>query len=65
MTQGRTVLGYEILAMREACRKMVPYQRNDCPFCSWALETAADGIIHCNFCGWQDQTPLHRDVPRV
>ena len=62
---GHNVLGYEILAMREACMKMTPYQRNDCPFCGYALRTAADGIIGCIFCGWRDQNPLRRDVPKV
>ena len=64
MTTGRTVLGYEILAMRKACEEMQPYQRSDCPFCGYPLETAADNLIHCRFCGCADQHPIKRDVPR-
>jgi ribosomal protein L37AE/L43A len=59
-----SLLGMEILAMRKACEEMIPYQRQDCPVCSWALETAADGITHCKFCGWADSHPIKRDVPR-
>ena len=65
MTTGHAVMGLEILAMREACAKMTPYQRTDCPNCGYPLEVAADGIIHCKFCGYQDQYPLRRDIPKV
>lgn len=63
-TGGRPVLGYEILAMRRAALEMPPYQRIDCPHCAWFLETAADGIIHCKFCGFATEHPFRRDVPR-
>ena len=62
---GHNVLGYEILAMREACRKMEPYKRSDCPFCGYPLRVAVDGITGCIFCGWRDQNPLRRDIPKV
>ncbi len=55
-------IGLDIRAMQKAIEKMPPYQRGDCPICGWSLETAADGIIHCMFCGWQDQYPVKRDV---
>lgn len=58
------VIGLEILAMRKATELLQPYQRQDCPICAWPLETAADGIIHCRFCGWTDQNVIIRDVPR-
>ena len=59
------VIGLDILAMKAAAEKLTPYQRADCPYCGWNLEVAADGIIHCKFCGFQDQYPLFRDVPKV
>jgi len=58
------ILGLEIRAMRRACEEMQPYQRQDCPVCGYHLETAADGILHCKWCGWTDQHPIKRDVPR-
>ena len=58
------VIGLDILAMQSACDNLPAYRRGDCPICSWALETAADGIIHCKFCGWVDQPSVERDVPR-
>lgn len=58
------VLGYEILAMRRACEEMQPYQRQDCPHCGAPIETAADGILHCRFCGWASENPIVRDVPK-
>ncbi len=61
---NKSVLGLEILAMRHAAEVMPPYQRQDCPTCGWSLRTAADGIIECIFCGWTDQHPIVRDVPR-
>jgi ribosomal protein L37AE/L43A len=64
MTTGRPVLGMEILAMRKAAEEMPPYKRQDCPFCGWMLEVAADGITHCKLCGWTDEHPLRRSVPR-
>lgn len=57
-------IGLEILAMKKACENMPPYRRADCPICGWNLETAADGLIHCRFCGWTDEHPIKRDVPR-
>ena len=29
------------------------------------FEVAADDITHCRFCGYQDQYPLRRDIPKV
>ncbi len=58
------IIGLEIRAMRKACEQMQPYQRQDCPVCAWPLQVAADGIIHCRFCGWTDQSPLVRQVER-
>ena len=63
MTDNPGIIGLEIRAMRKACQEMQPYQRADCPICSWPLEIAPDGIIHCKFCTWTDQSPLRRDVP--
>ena len=57
-------IGYDLLSMRSACAKMEPYQRQDCPVCAYPLETAADGIRHCRFCGWVDENAIVRDVPR-
>ncbi len=57
-------IGLEILAMRKACEVLTPYQRQDCPICGYPIETAADGILHCRTCGWADQHPIVRDVPR-
>jgi len=53
-------VGNEILAMRRACEAQQPYQRSDCPECGWNLETAFDGILHCQFCGWTDQHYIKR-----
>jgi len=57
-------IGLEIIAMRRACEEMPAYQRSDCPACGWSLETSADSILHCEFCGWTDQNPIVRNVPR-
>ena len=65
MTTGRQVMGLEIMAMQKACEEMQPYQRNDCPYCSYPLRTSPDGIISCLCCGWQDHYPLKRDFPKV
>lgn len=64
--EPRLPIGLEILAMRKSAEEMAarPYQRQDCPVCGWALETAADGVIHCRLCGWVDQRAIKRDVPR-
>ena len=61
---GGPVIGLDLLAAQRGCESMPPYQRMDCPFCGWMLETAADGVIHCRFCGFQDQYPIRRDVPK-
>jgi hypothetical protein len=62
---AKDVIGLDILAMREACNKMQPYMRADCPICGWSLETSFDDIRHCKFCGWQDQYPVKRDIEKV
>jgi hypothetical protein len=64
MDSPRNPMGLEIRAMKKAADEMTPYQRMDCPVCGWFLETAADGIIHCKFCGYTDQNPIIRDVER-
>jgi hypothetical protein len=43
-------VGNEILAMKKACEKQVPYERTDCPVCGWNLEKK-EGVLHCKFCG--------------
>lgn len=55
------IMGNEIIAMKRTCEQMQPYQRQDCPNCGWMLETSADNILHCKFCGWQDQHPIKRE----
>jgi ribosomal protein L37AE/L43A len=64
MADSHRIIGYEIRAMKKACEEMPPYQRQDCPVCAWPLETSADNIIHCRFCGWTDQNPILRQVER-
>jgi len=56
-------LGYEIIAMKKAC-ETEPYQRQDCPVCMWPLEKSADGIFHCRYCGWSDQSVNIRNTPK-
>jgi hypothetical protein len=58
-------MGLEILAMRKACEDMPPYKRADCCFCGFTTEVAVDGVTHCKWCGWQDDYPIKRDVPRA
>jgi hypothetical protein len=43
--------GDDILAMKQACEKQVPYERTDCPVCAWPIEKVKD-VLHCPFCGW-------------
>jgi hypothetical protein len=62
---AKNVIGLDILAMQEACNKMPPYKRADCPVCGWNLETSPDDIIHCLFCGWTDSHPIKRDLNLV
>ena len=59
-------LGYEIMAMQDAC-ETTPYQRQDCPNCGHTLESATDGILHCKMCEWVDQkrTPVFADPEEV
>ncbi len=44
--------GEEIVAMKEACENMPPYERTDCPDCGYKIEKKDDGTLHCRFCGW-------------
>ena len=46
-------VGDEIVAMREACEQMQPYQRTDCPNDGWPLEMDENGVLHCPFDGWR------------
>jgi tRNA(Ile2) C34 agmatinyltransferase TiaS len=62
---AKEVIGFDILAMQEACNKMPPYKRADCPNCGWNLETSPDDIIHCKFCGYASEHPLKRDLNLV
>ncbi len=60
--ESKPTIGLDIRAMQKACEKMTPYQRSDCPICSWPLRTSADGIIECMFCGWTSENPIKRDI---
>jgi ribosomal protein L37E len=62
---AKEVIGLDILAMQEACAKLTPYQRGDCPVCGFPLETTPDDIIHCRTCGWQNFYPIKREINRT
>lgn len=47
--------GDEVLEMIKHAREQEPERRTLCPDCDYELSETKEGILHCEFCGWNEE----------